>query len=746
MEKNKNLKELTCDKIIEVLRNNIVIEKDNSRVGLTVLIVDNYVLSLLNATIGLVSVIDMGYLYVDLFETDEDIKNGKRRRSYPGLDVVYFFSDKDLSVNRVCLDYRVDIINKQPTCIDRLLACTLYRGVPAFPIQTPNMYRDARFITIKDLNESSIYDDLIIRRRDEYGHLDLLMTHIKRDTMAEECIVNYIAWESDIFTIELYDTLSILYSHKLNISYQNIVKKAKQKANEHIKTIAHKLASVFMVMDNFPNIRFGSSEHSQNYSKEVAHLVTKQLCKYRDNVGFSNKKNCTLLIVDRVDDIVPALIHDFTYSSLIVDLLDHDPVLPYLYKYVDKKNKEKEIEIMLDEGDCVYEELRSLEIMEISEKIELKIKEQNSNSESKPNTELEAAKNALLKLVNNENFINIKYSQHIDITNDIYKMIETRNLAQLMILEQELVTGVDNSGNKISHSSILDRVKIMLTKDSETYLPKRADQLRTLLLLVICMPELNKSKLKELISMSKIDTQGEHVINNLINIHVPICKNKKNVHSAPIINRDKAKKRAEEYARTKKHSRYATKLEDIVSALIKNELSVELFPYQCKNNIDIVNEIDESKYADDIVSSSKLEKVSKRTRHSKISVSNMPINIKNDKNCIIIFVIGGITQMEINALKKISMLYNKNIIIGSTSLLSQNDFITQLVETKNFNDEEDDIGLSSGDEETEQKKSIDKQKDKLQASREKFKKSESKKVDLDEDIDIDVDSDLDLKK
>lgn len=33
----------------------------------------------------------------------------------------------------------------------------------------------------------------------------------------------------------------------------------------------------------------------------------------------------TLLIVDRVDDIAPALMHDLTYGSLIVDLLSHDP-------------------------------------------------------------------------------------------------------------------------------------------------------------------------------------------------------------------------------------------------------------------------------------------------------------------------------------------------------------------------------------------------------------------------------------
>ncbi len=39
----------------------------------------------------------------------------------------------------------------------------------------------------------------------------------------------------------------------------------------------------------------------------------------------TSQSPATLLIVDRVDDIAPALMHDFTYSGLVVDMLNHDP-------------------------------------------------------------------------------------------------------------------------------------------------------------------------------------------------------------------------------------------------------------------------------------------------------------------------------------------------------------------------------------------------------------------------------------
>jgi hypothetical protein len=769
MEKNKTFKDLSHEAIINVLRNNIIIDGDTSRVGLTVLVVDNYVLSLLNATIGLSSITDIGYLLVDIFETDKEIEDGKRRKSYEGLDVVYFFADNSLSVERICLDYYSERLNKQFSCIDRLLACTIYRGIPLLPRQVASMYRDARIITIKNYDISSkdlVYEQLTVRRRNANGHLDLLLNHIKRDTFSEECIVNYIPLETDIFTMELYDTISILYSYKLNLEsiddfatkstkkiktkntqlYTNIIRKAKIARSKHIKTIAQKLASVFMVLDHMPNIRFKSCGDLENSSlnscQELASIVTNILCKYRDNGGFSwsshnkdifdkddtedmdtKKKsdssddlddkeyitnvNSTLLIVDRIDDIVPVLIHDFSYSGTIVDLLDHDPVLPYLYKYVDNRGKKQEMEVMLDETDCVYQELRHLEIIEISKKIEFELEQRNKKKlnlelESNSRSGLEDAREALLKLANNENFINKKYFQHIDIATKIYKMIDKRNLTQLMILEQELITGVDSAGNKISHSVIIQKVKTMFTKGSEIYLSKRIDRIRILLLIVVCMQELNKSTLKELISLSKIESQGECAINNLLNINIPICQKVKFVRGAPIIDKNKSKIYAKECLKLKKQSRYITKIEHDVSSLIKDELSDEEFPFQYRNShMTTLKKQKDKIYKKEIVDTIKKSDMSKRTYHSKFNEKKTPLEIKDNKNYIVVFVIGGITQMEINALKKISMTYNKNIIIGSTSLISQSDFITQLMETKNFNDEENEKNEETDEENDE---------------------------------------------
>jgi hypothetical protein len=89
------------------------------------------------------------------------------------------------------------------------------------------------------------------------------------------------------------------------------------------------LASVFVTLDDFPNIRFSASGRAKNRVEELAKKTARFLQTYRNENGEFGleTQDCpsTLLIVDRVDDVAPALMHDFTYSSLVVDLLNHDP-------------------------------------------------------------------------------------------------------------------------------------------------------------------------------------------------------------------------------------------------------------------------------------------------------------------------------------------------------------------------------------------------------------------------------------
>jgi hypothetical protein len=62
---------------------------------------------------------------------------------------------------------------------------------------------------------------------------------------------------------------------------------------------------------------------------------------------------------------------------------------------------------------------------------------------------------------------------------------------------------------------------------------------------------------------------------------------------------------------------------------------------------------------------------------------------------IVVFFIGGVTQMEVAGLEKLSKELNREIIVGGTSLLTARDFLEQL-EMTDPEGEEDDYGGGGG--------------------------------------------------
>ncbi len=51
--------------------------------------------------------------------------------------------------------------------------------------------------------------------------------------------MDYVAWESNLFTLEAFDSMATLYSHRLKASeYPGVVKKAQKARDDHIVMLA----------------------------------------------------------------------------------------------------------------------------------------------------------------------------------------------------------------------------------------------------------------------------------------------------------------------------------------------------------------------------------------------------------------------------------------------------------------------------------------------------------------------------
>jgi hypothetical protein len=60
---------------------------------------------------------------VEVFETAEELREGKRRRAYPELDVLYYFQEDKHAIDCVCLDFREDGPPEKPSCFDIISKC-----------------------------------------------------------------------------------------------------------------------------------------------------------------------------------------------------------------------------------------------------------------------------------------------------------------------------------------------------------------------------------------------------------------------------------------------------------------------------------------------------------------------------------------------------------------------------------------------------------------------------------------------
>jgi hypothetical protein len=71
------------------------------------------------------------FTVVDMFETDKDVREGKRRRPYPELGVVYFFreDEDERSVSLICRDFEDDVRVDNRDIFEKCFPC-IFKGIP----------------------------------------------------------------------------------------------------------------------------------------------------------------------------------------------------------------------------------------------------------------------------------------------------------------------------------------------------------------------------------------------------------------------------------------------------------------------------------------------------------------------------------------------------------------------------------------------------------------------------------------
>jgi len=512
----------------------------------------------------------------------------------------------------------------------------------------------------------------------------------------KELNVDFLAQESKVFSFGRVRVIPSLYFPSSNSDLTT-----------ELLTSARQLASLCLTLNEFPLIRYRSSS---SICKSLAQLVEKELKAITTKISewkpSENRDRGTLLIVDRSIDPLAPLMHEYTYQAMVNDLLNVDGELCRLEeeKKDDKKDekkakvapkakdKDKEEEddttVVLSEDDHLWVDFRHNHIGRVMSDITGKFREfkgSNKMAQLQSNEGASSIKEMVkaMKEMPRYKAMMRQYHKHMSLASECMAKYEKQKLHDLGELEQDIATGLTESGDKVNMKTVKTNLVNMCQNPDINLI----DKLRLLMIYIIAQGSMQESTRKEL--MSGISIRLQKAIRNLerlgVDLSVQLAKNKSR-HS---------KARLQEFEKRNKTiplalMRFVPLLQSIFSNLLTGQLNEDEFAY-----ISPPPETDTRS-----ASSSKASRKTKSNWRGKKQEAKEEAPAEDNRSRYFCFILGGMTFSELRAAYEVAEINNSNFYLGSSSTITSRDFIRGLAEL----DDDDDLSDSAALDDDRKKK------------------------------------------
>jgi len=472
----------------------------------------------------------------------------------------------------------------------------------------------------------------------------------KRILTMKEIDMSFLPLERQVYSLDKLTAFQMYYDPS----------RASMRSYE-MERMAEQLATLCSTLGEYPSIRY-RADFERN--AEFAQMVQQKLDAYKaDEPSMGDgpeKAKSVLVILDRGFDTVSPLLHELTFQAMAHDLL---PIENDVYRYEASEGQQKEV--LLDENDDMWVELRHHHIAVVSQSVTKKMK--NFNKEKRIQGDgkngMRDLAQMIKKMPQHQKEL-AKFSTHLHLAEECMKTYQS-HVDKLCKVEQDLAMGEDAEGEKIRDH--MRNIVPILLDESLTI----KDKIRIILLYIQSKNGITEENLTKLIQHAQIPNEDRDMITNLalVGCNVVVDGNRKKIWQI------KRKKRIND--QTYQMSRWTPVLKDIIEDCIDDKLDNSHFPFlgggQRHGSTAFQSAPSSGRYGG---------------WHSKDKV-----NVSNQKNVprLIVFVMGGACFSEFRAGYEVTNeRKNWEVIVGGSQILTPEGFLKEVKGLSNSGEDAND--------------------------------------------------------